>query len=76
MKHPDGDSFSQLAVIIREALNRCRSLPDGDPHIARIMQGLHPTTGLGTGDGDLDHFDPIRLDNVYSRMLKAHFTLD
>jgi hypothetical protein len=22
MKHPDGDSFSQLAVIIREALNR------------------------------------------------------
>jgi hypothetical protein len=76
MKHPDGDSFSQLAVIIREALNRRRSLPDGDPHIARIMQGLHPTTGLGTEDGDLDHFDPIRLDNVYSRMLKAHFTLD
>jgi hypothetical protein len=75
LENQDGDTFSQLAVIIREALNRRQSLPDGDVHIARIMRGYHPTTGLGRNK-DLDHFDPIRLDNTYSRMLKRHFSTE
>jgi hypothetical protein len=70
----DDDVFSQLGLIMREALNKRQSLPAGDIRISRLMQGLHPTTGLATGTKDLDHFDPVRLDNTYARMLKAHFT--
>ena len=75
LKHPDGEIFSQLAVIIREVLNRRRSLPIGDIHIDRLMSGHHPTTGRA-GRCNLDHFDPIRFDNVYSRMLKKQFPVN
>jgi hypothetical protein len=70
------DIFSQLGLIMREALNKRRSLPEGDIRISRLMQGMHPTTGLATGKRDLDHFDPVRLDNIYARMLKEKFTCD
>jgi hypothetical protein len=72
----DEFNFSELGLIMREALNKRRSLPVGDIRISRLMQGMHPTTGLATGKQDLDHFNPIRLDNTYARMLKEQFTDD
>lgn len=73
---PDAPIFSQLGLIMREALNKRRSLPAGDIRISRQMQCLHPTTGLAAATKDEDQFDPVRLDNTYSRMLKKHFTHD
>jgi hypothetical protein len=73
LKHPDGDVFSQLAVIIREVLNRHRALPIGDIHLDRLMSGHHPTTGRASRC-NLDHFNPIRFNNVYTQMLKKQFT--
>lgn len=70
----DGDNFAPLAIILREALNKRRLLPDGDTFIARIMGCIHPTTGKPIDNQDVDHFDPIRLDNNYSRMIRKHFT--
>jgi hypothetical protein len=38
------------------------------------MSGIHPTTGVAKDDNtDLDHYDPIQHDNVYTRMLLEQF---
>jgi len=72
---PNDYAFSQLGLIMREALNKRRSLPVGDICTSRLLQAMHPTTGLAT-EKDLDHCDPVRLDNIYDRMLKRQFTYD
>lgn len=75
MDNPEGNLFSPLALIIREALNQRRSFANGDIHIARIIRGCNAMTGL-PHDEDLDHTDPIRLDNFYSRALKKQFPIN
>lgn len=76
LKNPDDDIFSQIAVLLREAFNKRRSLPIGDTHISRVMDGMSATTGKARQSHDIDHYDPIRLDNTYAQMLKEHFTLE
>lgn len=75
--------FSPFMAIVHEGLLRrkYRGKPGirpsiGDVRISRLMDCLHPTTGNGATDQDVDHFDPIRFDNQYARLLQQHFTYE
>jgi len=64
-------SLGMPAIIIREALNRCRDLPPGDECAQRILNGLHPLTSSPTKHNP-DHTDPIRELMQCAVLLKKH----
>jgi hypothetical protein len=66
--------LAPLFTIIDEALRKKRGQPAKNTIISRILTGHHPTNGQKQADVNLDHRDPIRFSNVYSRLLGNHFS--
>lgn len=67
----DGPLLGILAVMLREKLNQIHHLPYGNEHLGRILQGKHPvTSSQSVKDSDIDHYDPIRHDNIHINLIR------
>ena len=67
----DGIQLGELALIIREALNRERGHQPGDEILNRVLNGYHATRSATTRSNP-DHTNPIRQNLEAASLLKAH----
>jgi hypothetical protein len=70
-EHKDGVQLGELALIIREALNRERGHQPADEVLNRVLCGHHATRSTTT-QSNPDHTNPIRQNLEAASLLQAH----
>ena len=70
-EHMDGVQLGELALIIREALNRERGHQPANEVLNRVLCGHHATRSTTT-QSNPDHTNPIRQNLESASLLQAH----
>jgi len=74
-EYKDGIPLGELALIIREALNRERGHQPGDEILNRVLDGYHATRSSNSRSNP-DHTNPIRENLDAASLLKTHLPGD
>jgi hypothetical protein len=69
--HKDGIQVGELALIVREALNRERGQQPADEILNRVLNGYHATRSTTTRSNP-DHTNPIRQNLHAASLLQTH----
>jgi hypothetical protein len=69
--HTNGIHLGELALIIREALNREREHQPADEVLNRVLEGQHATRNTSIQNNP-DHTNPIRQNLIAASLLKTH----
>jgi hypothetical protein len=70
--YKDGILLGELALIIREALNRERGQQPADEVLGRVLCGQHATRGTTSTLNNPDHTNPIRQKLGAASLLQSH----